>query len=87
LVSGGKLPEKGRGIYLQHSHPPSRDILVRQMPASAQDYAAALYDALHQADDRDFDWIAVDLPPAMPEWEAVRDRLCRAATAEEETKR
>jgi L-threonylcarbamoyladenylate synthase len=83
LVSNGDLPEQGRGTYLQHTSPPNRaDIKVVQMPSAAADYAAALYDALHQADDNNPDWIAVDRPPAAPEWEAVHDRLRRAATNE-----
>ena len=80
LVSNGELPEGGRGIYLQHSRPPHREgVEVRQMPRSALDYAARLYGALHEADDANADWIAVDLPPDTPEWEAVYDRLRRAA--------
>jgi L-threonylcarbamoyladenylate synthase len=79
LVSNGDLPE-GRGIYLQHMRPPRRvgDEVI-QMPHSAEDYAARLYGALHEADDANADWIAVDVPPAAPEWEAVHDRLRRAA--------
>jgi L-threonylcarbamoyladenylate synthase len=53
-----------------------------QMPLLAPDYAAALYRQLHQADDLGCDWIAVELPPAGPEWEAVHDRLSRAASSE-----
>ena len=81
LVIAGKLPEQGRGIYLQHRHPPNRtDVPVRQMPNSATDYAAALYQQLHEADAGNYDWIAVDLPPNTPDWEAVHDRLRRAAS-------
>jgi len=81
LVIAGKLPEQGRGIYLQHQHPPSRtDVTVRQMPHSAADYAAALYHQLHEADTGNYDWIAVDLTPNTPDWEAVHDRLRRAAS-------
>ena len=47
---------------------------------SAADYAASLYLDLHAADEANFDWIAVDLPPTTPEWEAVQDRLRRAAS-------
>jgi L-threonylcarbamoyladenylate synthase len=49
------------------------------MPLSAQEYAAALYGKLHEADLAAVDWIAVDIPPDTPEWEAVLDRLRRAA--------
>jgi L-threonylcarbamoyladenylate synthase len=81
LVSNGELPENGQGIYLQHTHPQDREgVGVREMPRSAPDYAARLYGALHEADDANVDWIAVDLPPNTPEWEAVHDRLRRAAT-------
>jgi L-threonylcarbamoyladenylate synthase len=79
LASNGKLPEKGKGIYLQHRHPPSRaGVAIHQMPHSAADYAAAFYHALHQADAGNYDWIAVDVPPGTPEWEAIQDRLERA---------
>jgi L-threonylcarbamoyladenylate synthase len=80
LVKDGKLPDQGQGIYLQHQHPPSRaDIKTIQMPAAAPAYAAALYDKLHEADAAGHDWIAVDTPPDSADWEAVQDRLRRAA--------
>ena len=112
LVSDGKLPEQGKGIYLQHTRPVtyragsgpppantntlghpgnsnkelintgSANFTILQMPIAPADYAAALYDKLHQADEANADWIAVDLPPDTPEWEAVNDRLRRAATRE-----
>jgi len=81
LTTNGKLPDQGQGIYLQFHNPASRaGITIHQMPRSAADYAAALYEVLHQADAGSYDWIAIDLPPSAPEWEAVRDRLKRAAT-------
>jgi L-threonylcarbamoyladenylate synthase len=80
LVNDGKVPETGQGIYLQHEHQPSRpDIKTIQMPFDAPEYAAALYDKLHEADAAGYDWIAVDIPPDTPEWEAIRDRLRRAS--------
>jgi L-threonylcarbamoyladenylate synthase len=87
LVSNGELPESGRGIYLQHTRAPNRGgdetnarpVEVRHMPQSAPDYAARLYSALHEADAAQVDWIALDLPPDAAEWEAVHDRLRRAA--------
>jgi L-threonylcarbamoyladenylate synthase len=81
LVKDGKLPGLGQGIYLQHQHLPSREsVQTIQMPAAAPDYAAALYEILHQADAGNYDWIAVDLPPSTPDWEAIQDRLKRAAS-------
>jgi len=83
LVTNGKLPDHGQGIYLQHASPPKHpDIKTIQMPTAAANYAAALYEMLHQADTANVDWIAVDRPPNAPEWEAVQDRLRRAAAKE-----
>ena len=85
LVTNGKLPDHGKGIYLQHTYlasSPNSEVKITtvQMPAASTDYAAALYEKLHQADAANADWIAVDQPPNTPEWEAVQDRLRRAAT-------
>jgi L-threonylcarbamoyladenylate synthase len=80
LVSNGELPSQGRGVYLQHTRAPKyAGAAVVQMPGSAGDYAGLLYSTLHEADNANVDWIAVDLPPASAEWEAVHDRLRRAA--------
>jgi len=95
LVSGGNLPDQahGKGLYLQHRHPPkggqthnvnfqATTIQAKtiQMPSTPAEYAAALYHQLHQADEANYAWIAVDLPPQTPDWEAVHDRLSRAAS-------
>lgn len=45
-------------------------------PAAAQ---TALYASLHQLEDVGCAGILVEAPPALPEWEAVKDRLARAA--------
>ena len=66
LVQRGQLPANGRGIRLQ-------------MPADPRDYAAVLYERLHQADSEGWDWIAVEQPPDDPAWAAIRDRLERAS--------
>lgn len=80
LVSGGKVPPQGEGAYLLLSCPPGREVReVVTMPGDAAAYAAQLYSMLHQLDERGYDWIAVDAPPDTPEWEALRDRLQRAA--------
>ncbi len=80
LANEGKVPERGSGTYLQLGNPPSRsDITVVQMPPTALEYAAVLYRKLHEADDAGLDWIAVDLPPQTPGWEAIHDRLRRAS--------
>jgi len=56
-----------------------REIIV--MPSDAAEYAAKLYRTLHELDSRGHDWIAVDAPDDTPEWEAVWDRLRRAAAS------
>jgi L-threonylcarbamoyladenylate synthase len=63
---GGQLPSSGRGTRLP-------------MPADPREYAAVLYQRLHQADAEGWDWIALERPPLDPEWAAIRDRLERAA--------
>jgi L-threonylcarbamoyladenylate synthase len=81
LVKDGQVPAQGNGIYLQYQQPPSRSgTAIVQMPSTPAEYAAALYDKLHRADAAGYDWIAVDAPPETPDWEAVRDRLYRAAS-------
>lgn len=83
LVHDGRLPAYGSGAYLQISHPPSREVgeLVA-MPKDASGYAARLYSVLHALDAHGYDWIAVDPPGPGPQWEAVLDRLRRAASSE-----
>ncbi len=49
------------------------------MPNEPNEYAAVLYERLHQADSEGWDWIAVEQPPDDPAWAAIRDRLERAA--------
>ena len=51
-----------------------------QMPETAVEFAARLYGTLHELDHRDIAWIAIERPPDLPAWEAVLDRLRRAAT-------
>jgi L-threonylcarbamoyladenylate synthase len=42
-------------------------------------YATGLYDALHEADERHCDVLLIERPPAGPHWDAIHDRLRRAA--------
>jgi L-threonylcarbamoyladenylate synthase len=68
LIEAGKLPTAGRGMLIP-------------MPADPHEYAAVLYERLHEADTQGWDWIALEQPPRTREWSAIRDRLERAATA------
>ena len=79
LVENGEVPRQGSGVYLQLYHAPLGAVIeVMLMPDDATGYASRLYSVLHQLDSKGFDWIAVDTPPDLPDWEAVRDRLKRA---------
>jgi L-threonylcarbamoyladenylate synthase len=66
LVKAGQASSSGHGVRLQ-------------MPADPSQYAAVLYERLHQADSENWDWIEIELPPDDPAWAAIRDRLERAA--------
>jgi L-threonylcarbamoyladenylate synthase len=80
LVENGDVPRQGSGAYLQLTHFPHHTVgEIVVMPADAAGYAAQLYGVLHELDARNYDWIAVETPPANAEWEAVLDRLRRAA--------
>jgi L-threonylcarbamoyladenylate synthase len=68
LIEAGKLPTAGRGMFIH-------------MPADPHEYAAVLYERLHEADTQGWDWIALELPPDTEQWSAIRDRLERAASA------
>lgn len=64
----------------------SADIVLRLIvPSSAEEYARRLYALLHQLDDSGAARILVALPPEGEDWDAVRDRLNRAASATELT--
>jgi L-threonylcarbamoyladenylate synthase len=66
-------------VYLQMRHAPGRNVTVIFMPETPDGYAAVLYGTLHDLDSQEFDWIAAEEPPLSPQWEAVLDRLRRAA--------
>jgi hypothetical protein len=57
----------------------SRDLVIVPMPGEPTAFAAALYATLHALDRRGLDRIVVDEPAATEEWQAIRDRLGRAA--------
>jgi L-threonylcarbamoyladenylate synthase len=58
--------------------PPGRGTCLK-MPTTPSEYAAVLYEKLHEADAQGWDWIAIEQPPPGEEWSAIRDRLERAA--------
>ncbi len=80
IVKGGHLPA-GRGVYLRLASPAVAARTI-EMPPTPREYAAALYGLLHELDAEEWEWIAVESPPETPEWEAVVDRLRRAASTQ-----
>jgi len=56
-------------------------LLHRVMPERAADAAHELFSVLREFDDEGARLIWVEEPPALPEWEGVRDRLRRAAAS------
>lgn len=56
--------------------------LYRQMPRDAAGYAQALYGALHFLDEAGCETIIVEPPPRDAAWDAIWDRLHRAAELE-----
>jgi L-threonylcarbamoyladenylate synthase len=52
---------------------------VARLPDDSQGYARGLYAALRDLEDADCNAILVEQVPGGPEWDAVRDRLSRAA--------
>ncbi|MEO8659268.1 MAG: L-threonylcarbamoyladenylate synthase [Bryobacteraceae bacterium] len=77
LIDDGPLPE-GRGAWVWYRREVSAARCLR-LPSEPHAYAAMLYRTLHELDAEAWQWIAVEAPPAEPEWAAVRDRLQRAA--------
>jgi L-threonylcarbamoyladenylate synthase len=67
----------GRGIWLSLAQP--RPATAQHpMPTHPAPYAQSLYAVLHELDRQNWDWIAVEAPPAHPDWDGIRDRLSRA---------
>ena len=60
---------------------PSARVIRRRMPDDAADTAQQLFAVLREFDAQGVRLIWVETPPETPEWEAVRDRLQRAAAA------
>ncbi len=70
----------GLVAYSDFDLPFREDVVVRILPARADLYASSLFASLHELDDAGVAAIVVEMVPALPIWEAVRDRLKRAAS-------
>ena len=84
------ITNKGRRIAvlaLEVSVPRHSPVLTAVAPAASAPYAKALYANLRTLDATGCDLILAELPPDMPSWAGVRDRLMRAASPEEPAKK
>ncbi len=68
-------------FVIAHTKIPAGEIFadVSVMPHDAEAFARALYAELHRCDAAGAKWIVVEMPPDLPEWSGIADRLRRAA--------
>lgn len=71
----------GRVAVAAFARPDERAALWLRMPRDPAAYAHRLYAVLRELDAAACDQILVEAPPEQPAWQAVRDRLTRAAAA------
>ena len=94
LIESGGLEQSVR----EHAQNAAVAVLARRPPPPgitgvlwhvagerARDYAHELYATLHQLDRSGCELLVVEAPPAGTDWDAVRDRLQRAATGSGQT--
>ena len=55
------------------------DTRIHRMPTAPDEYARALYAALHEADTKHARLVVIEQPPDLDAWTGVRDRLARSA--------
>jgi L-threonylcarbamoyladenylate synthase len=79
LAAGNAQPEKTHVIA--HQRIPFGNGLgrVRVMPGDANAFARGLYTELHRCDEEGAQWIVVEAVPDTAHWQAINDRLRRAA--------
>ena len=78
VASLGEALPPGHVVYLRWTKAAPDDFTIT-LPGDPGGYAQHLYRALHDADARGAGLIVVEAPPTGPEWEAIWDRLHRAA--------
>ena len=77
----GEIAKLGaRAAVLAFSRPDERVEYWLRMPRDAEGYARKLYGALRELDEARCDTILIEAPPHDPAWQAVLDRLQRAAS-------
>ncbi|MGH8630476.1 MAG: L-threonylcarbamoyladenylate synthase [Burkholderiales bacterium] len=79
-----QAPGAAVAVLARRSRPrDTRAALWQVAPELPEEYARHLYALLRRIDSAGCALILVESPPELPEWTAVRDRLSRAATAEQ----
>ena len=73
-------PGRQVGVYSRQPLPASPQVLQQPMPDNAAQAAHELFAILRRFDDQGVASIWVEQPPAVAEWDGVRDRLQRAST-------
>jgi L-threonylcarbamoyladenylate synthase len=73
-----ELPDR-RGAYVWWNTSGLTARSVR-MPGDPVSYAHRIYSVLHDLDQENWPWIAVEAPPDTSDWAAIADRLKRAAS-------
>jgi L-threonylcarbamoyladenylate synthase len=66
-------------VYSDFGLPFGADVVLRTMPHRAETYASQLFESLHALDAAGVSAIVVETVPLSAPWDAVRDRLQRAA--------
>ncbi|HEY0295205.1 MAG TPA: L-threonylcarbamoyladenylate synthase [Bordetella sp.] len=86
VVQGAGLPA-GRCVLVSYAELPplpadlAARVQVRAVPADPAHYAQALYATLRELDGGGYARLLVQAPPRAPAWDAVNDRIGRAAAA------
>jgi L-threonylcarbamoyladenylate synthase len=75
----GAIPEDRVGILLLGTGALHEGERVVTMPADPAGYARHFYRILRHLDSRKLEAIFIELPPDLPQWKAVRDRIVRAS--------
>jgi L-threonylcarbamoyladenylate synthase len=76
--SPAEMPDRrGAYVFWNTSGLTARSL---RMPDDPVSYARRLYSVLHQLDEENWPWIAVEAPPETSGWLAIADRLKRAAS-------
>jgi L-threonylcarbamoyladenylate synthase len=80
IVKSGEDPPAD-AAYVWRTRDSADAMISIEMPSDPDAYAARIYSVLHEMDARGVGLIAIEEPPAGPDWDALRDRLTRSAEA------